>query len=287
MIALALVSFLWAFSFPLIKGSLSGLPSGLVAFIRLALSLLVFLPLIRIRGLSRTTALWLAAIGAVQFGLMYVLYIASYQYLPAHSIVLLTTTTPLFVTLFSDMLTRRFHARFLLSAVLAVGAGLVIRYPDQPLEASLTGVLLLQGSNVAFAFGQVAYVRLSRRGGQWHDAAAFGYLYAGAVLVAALFAFRSGVPVDISLSTHQKLVLLYLGIVASGLCFFLWNFGARQVSSGTLAAMNNLKIPLGVVASLLLLREQTDYPRLLAGIVLMGLALSVNRRRADGVSRGH
>ncbi|MBD3241927.1 MAG: EamA family transporter [Chitinivibrionales bacterium] len=287
MVALTLVSFLWAFSFPLIKGTLTGLPPALVAFVRLLLSLVVFMPLIRVRGFRGATAAALVGIGAVQFGLMYVLYIASYQFLPAHTIVLLTTTTPLFVTLFNDALTRRFHARFMLSALLAVCAGLVIEYPDQPLRASISGVLLLQGSNLAFAFGQVAYVRLSRRHVAWSTTRSFAYLYIGAVVVAALFAFRTGIPADVTFDTRQALTLLYLGIVASGLCFFLWNFGARQVGAGTLAVMNNLKIPLGMIASLLLLGERTDYLRLLAGVGLMGLALFLDRHAPQRVSRRH
>ena len=52
--------------------------------------------------------------------------------------------------------------------------------------------------------------------------------------------------------------------------FFLWNKGARQVNEGTLAVLNNLKMPLGILASLVLLGERTAYVRLLIGLILMG-----------------
>ena len=42
--------------------------------------------------------------------------------------------------------------------------------------------------------------------------------------------------------------------------------------------MNNLKIPIGVIASLLILRETTDYRRLLVGCGLFAAALWVNSR---------
>jgi drug/metabolite transporter (DMT)-like permease len=275
---LILVSAVWAFSFPLIKGTLVGLDASFVSFVRMGLSLVVFLPFLRIRKVAPALRLRLAGIGAVQFGLMYVAYISAYRYLPAHMIVLLTTTTPLFVTLLNDISTRRFHRLFLVSAALAVAAGVVIKYPAQPMSANLAGVALLQVSNLAFAFGQLAYKKLAARHGGWRDRDVFGLLYIGAAAVTAVScAFAADIH-TLRLSGTQSAVLLYLGVVASGLCFFLWNVGSRRVNEGTLAVMNNLKIPLGIVASLMLLHEGTDYARLAAGCTLMLAALWLNRR---------
>jgi len=41
------------------------------------------------------------------------------------------------------------------------------------------------------------------------------------------------------------------------------------VNEGMLAIINNLKIPLGIIASLILLGESTDYLRLVVGFGLM------------------
>ena len=48
-----------------------------------------------------------------------------------------------------------------------------------------------------------------------------------------------GNPEKINLDLTQGAVLLWLGIGASGLGYFLWNKGACEVDSGTLAIMNN------------------------------------------------
>ncbi|MBD3421838.1 MAG: EamA family transporter [Chitinivibrionales bacterium] len=278
MLYLTIVSFIWAFSFVIIKGSLTGLDSNFVSFARLALSLLLFLPLMRLNGIRVRDRLLLVGIGGIQFGLMYVAYIATYQYLPAHVIVLLTTTTPIFVSAVNDIFSRRFHAVFLFSAVLAVLGGAVIRYPAQPLEVNLRGIALLQFSNIAFAFGQVAYVWVMKTVGTASNVRVFGLLYAGAVLVAGTFSLVSTDYDAIQFSGSQVLALAYLGLIASGLCFFLWNKGATKVNAGMLAIMNNLKIPLGIIASLIFLRESTDYLRLLAGCALMAAAVMVNAR---------
>jgi drug/metabolite transporter (DMT)-like permease len=241
---LLLVSFVWAFSFPLIKGYLTGLDPNFVSFARMLLSLLVFLPFLRLRGIEKPMALKLAFTGAVQFGLMYIAYIKSFQFLPAHTIVLLTTTTPLFVTLFNDLHSRKFNVLFFIAASMAFLGGAVIKYPDQPLRASLMGIVLVQISNIAFAFGQLYYKQLSAKSSSWNDRSVFGFLYLGAVLLTALFSVFTTRVSQIQVSAPQVLVLVYLGIIASGICFFLWNKGARFVNEGMLAIINNLKIPL-------------------------------------------
>jgi drug/metabolite transporter (DMT)-like permease len=266
---LILVSIVWAFSFPLIKGYLVSLDPGFVSFVRLALSFLVFLPFLRLRSIEKSLGVKLACIGAVQFGVMYIAYITAFQFLPAHTIVLLTTTTPLFVTLLNDISFRKFNVLFFVAASLAFLGGAVVKYPDQPLRVSLTGILLVQLSNMAFAFGQLYYKKVSAIHDSWSDRSVFGFLYGGAVILTALFSLFTTEFSRIHVSAPQLLVLVYLGIIASGICFFLWNKGARFVNEGMLAIMNNLKIPLGIIASLILLGERTDYARLVLGFGLM------------------
>jgi drug/metabolite transporter (DMT)-like permease len=278
MTLLLLVSFIWAFSFPLIKGNLTGLDPNFVSFARMLLSLAVFAPFVRPAFFPRPTRAALACVGAVQFGLMYVAYIASYQFLPAHMIVLLTTTTPIFVAVFTDLLDRRVRPASLGTAALAVGAGVVIKYPDQPLSANLTGIALIQLSNIAFAIGQIWYRRIAARTPRWNDRRAFALLYMGAVAVTGAFSLATTNYARLSLSPPEWVALAYLGLIASGVCFFFWNKGARSVNESTLAIMNNLKIPLGIVASLILLREPTDLLRLAAGVLLMGAALVITER---------
>jgi drug/metabolite transporter (DMT)-like permease len=275
---LILVSVIWGFSFVLIKGTLGSLDANFVSLVRLLLSFIVFLPLLRLRGLRRADCPQLLVIGGIQFGLMYVAYVASYQYLPAHVVALMTTTTPLFITGINDFRAKRIHKAFFFAALLAVAGGAVIELPHQPLSANLRGIALIQLSNAAFAFGQLAYRGFMRSRPGMKDTSIFGVLYAGAVIVAGAFSLVSTNYQKLNLQAQQVLALLYLGVVASGFCFFWWNIGARRVNEGILAVMNNLKIPVAVFASLLILGEVTDFARLLAGCGLFAAALWVNRR---------
>jgi drug/metabolite transporter (DMT)-like permease len=273
---LIIVSIVWGFSFIIIKGSLASLDSAFVSFVRLFLSLAIFLPFTRISGIGRVEKLQLLLIGGLQFGLMYLAYIASFQLLPAHVVALLTTTTPIIITIVSDLCDRRIHIVSLFAAFLAVAGGAVLQFPNQPLAANIYGIALVQISNAAFAIGQVAYKRWMASKPALRDRNVFGLVYGGAVFVAGIFWLsraRNPFPVQ----PHQWMALLYLGIIASGICFFLWNKGSRTVSEGTLAIMNNMKIPVAVAASLAILGETTGYFRLLTGGALMLAALCVNK----------
>jgi drug/metabolite transporter (DMT)-like permease len=277
MLQLVVVSFVWAFSFGLIKRFLGGVDSTFVTAVRLGLALLVFLPFLRLRGIAVRTAFSLLGIGALQFGLMYLAYIESYRYLRAYEAALFTITTPIFVTLFADALDRTLRPWALAAALLAVAGTAVIAVKSTDLNLTLTGLALVQFSNGAFAVGQVLYRRLRVRHTALRDHQVFALLYAGAfVLAAAAMATRD---ITLQLQTPQLLTLLYLGVLASGGGFFLWNVGATRVSAGTLAVMNNAKVPLGVACALIFFGEHAHLPWLAVSLGVLGAAAWLAQRK--------
>lgn len=275
---LLIASLVWAFSFGLIKKYLGGLDANFVAFVRLALSFLLFLPLLKPRKTSPAMTFRLFMIGMVEFGLMYVFYIQSFSFLAAHQVALFTIFTPLYVAAADDLWRKRFRPLHFWTALLAVAGTAVIVYSAWQNKNLIYGFFLVQASNVCFAAGQVCYRRLLPRRPGWRDRDGFAWLYLGGTAAALLaMLFFSG-PLDLRLDASQLLVLLYLGMLASGLGFFLWNVGATRVEAGTLAVFNNVKIPLAVLVSLLFFGEHADWLRLVVGGGVMALALWLNYR---------
>lgn len=273
MIWLLLVSLAWAFSFGLIKGNLTGVDSNFVAFVRMAFSFLVFLPFIRFKKTGFKLSWKLALTGVFQFGVMYIAYIASFKMLKAYEVALFTIFTPIYVTLINDAIEKRFNPLHLVTAALAVVGTWVVE-SGQPLSGGiLNGFLLVQISNLAFAFGQVYYRKLMSTADGLKDRDVFGILYLGAVMVSGLVTVLFAPLQTIALTGKQIWTLAYLGIFASGICFFFWNLGARQVNAGALAIFNDLKIPLAVAVSLLVFGEQANWVNLLigGGIVVVSL----------------
>lgn len=273
---LLFVSLIWAFSFGLIKGNLANVDSNFVGFARLLIALLIFLPFLKFKKINARLAVKLALTGMLQFGLMYLTYLAAFRTLKAYEVALFTIFTPIFVTLIDDAFSKKFNLLHLVVAIITVVGTWVIERGEIQSPGVITGFLLVQISNLCYAFGQVYYKRLMARSEELKDREVFGYLYLGAVIITAL-ATVILVPVSsITLDGKEIWTLVYLGAVASGISFFLWNIGARKVNAGTLAIFNDLKIPLSIVVSLLVFGEKTDIPALLIGGSIILVALVIN-----------
>ena len=282
MLYLIVVTGLWAFSFSLIGVYLAGqVDPWFAVLMRVGLAALVFLPFLRLTEVSRTLAIKLMAIGAVQLGLMYGFYYHSFLYLTVPEVLLFTVMTPVYITLINDVLERQFHLHFLVSALLAVLGAVAIRY--QGIDGGfITGFLLVQGANLCFAIGQVSYKRVMNQQNQSQALPLkqhhiFGWFFLGAFFVALISYGLFGNASQLPQTSLQWGVLVYLGIVASGLGFFAWNKGATLVDVGTLAVMNNVLIPAGIIVNLALWDRETDLLRLGIGGSIIVLSLWVNR----------
>lgn len=272
------VTVLWAFSFSLIGVYLAGAVDSYFAVLtRVLLAALIFLPLLRFRACRPRTALTLMAIGAVQLGLMYLFYYQSFLLLSVPEVLLFTIFTPVYIALLYDLLEKRFSPWNLFVAVLAVLGAAVIRW-GRPEGDYWLGFLVVQGANLCFALGQVAYKQFMQR---WQPLPArqlFGWFYLGAMLVAAVAWLCLGEP-QYPQTALQWGILLWLGLVASGLGYFLWNKGATLVSAGTLAAMNNALIPAGLLVNLLIWNRDADLLRLVSGGGIIVTAVLINEWR--------
>lgn len=280
MIYLLIASLIWAFSFGLIGKTLAGVPGSFLTCMRLALAACIFLPFLR--RVPARHLLLLLFIGGVQFGLMYICYNDSFTYLQPHEVALFTVFTPVYVTLLHDLKQRKISWSALLAALLAtVGAGVVL-WQSGSRWHSMCGFLLVQGSNICFAAGQLAYRAWARVADRPDDRAVMGWLYLGGMLAALPWALLMGPGWAVPLTKWQVATIVYLGVVASGLGFFLWNAGARRTSAGTLAVCNNLKIPLATGVSLLFFGGKADPVHLLIGMVLFVAATWLSERKRAG-----
>lgn len=273
-----LVTALWAFSFSLIGEVLAGTVDSYFAVLtRVALATVLFLPVLAFRGLPLHHKLALMGLGALQLGLMYVFFYQSFLLLSVPEVLLFTIFTPLYVAVLDDALAGRFAPSHLVAALLAIIGAAVIRL--QPASQFWLGFLVVQGANLCFAAGQVGYRHLSPRLPQDLPArASFGWFYVGALALVLPAWLLFGDHALLPTTGLQWGVLAWLGLVASGLGYFLWNRGATQVDAGTLAVMNNALIPAGLLVNLLVWNRTTDLGRLGLGASILLLALLIGLR---------
>ena len=269
---LTAVTILWAFSFSLIGVYLAGQVDAWFSVVtRVALATLVFLPFLRATHLHRALAVKLMVIGAFQLGLMYCFYYHSFLYLTVPEVLLFTVMTPVYVTLIYDAFKRRFSAWYLVTAILAVLGAAVIKSSAVSPDFML-GFLITQGANLCFAIGQVGYKYvLEQEPNDIPQRTVFGCFYLGALAVALPAFLLFGNPAKLPTTTTQWSILVYLGIVASGGGFFLWNKGATLVNAGALAIMNNALVPAGVLVNLLIWNRDANLGSLtIGGSIILG-----------------
>ncbi|MFU8784204.1 EamA family transporter [Aliidiomarina sp.] len=277
---LIIVTIVWAFSFSLIGEFLArDVDAYIAVFIRMVLALALLLPFLKLRNVTGRNALSLMAIGGVQIGIMYLLLYHAFLYISVAEVLLFTIFTPLYITLLDEwVLNRKPLPRvWWLAAALSVIGAALIRY--QGLSTGfITGFLLIQGANICFALGQVAYKRLpiGDTRAQVHHYALF---FLGATIVSGigmlLFANYQRLPTT---WVHWS-VLIWLGLGASGVGYLAWSIASKRVNIGQLATMNNALIPAGLLVNFLLWGQDVQWGSLAFGGAIILYAVWLTSRR--------
>jgi carboxylate/amino acid/amine transporter len=273
MFYLIFVTIIWSFSFSLIAVYLSGpVDTWFAVVMRVLLAFITFIPFLRFKGVSVKQMLLFMGVGACQLGIMYFFYYNSFLYISVPEVLLFTISTPIYVTIIYDLLQgHQLRFNYLLTAIIAVIGAAIIRY-DHISQDFIIGFLLIQGANIVFALGQVGYKRIIELY-PLPQHQAFAWVYLGAIFVASIGWLLFGNAEKLPTTQLQWVVIIWLGVVASGVCYFLWNLGATKVDSGTLAIMNNLVIPTGILVNVVIWHQSIDWGRFIVGSAVIVLAL--------------
>lgn len=257
----------FSLSFGLIKEQLSTLPSEFVVFYRLLIAFLIFLPFFRkLKAKKHLTAFF---IGMIQFGLMYLLFIKAFKYLQGNEIAILTTTTPVFVAIWSSVFGEKFKPVYIFCILMSViGAGIIV-WHNMTFNMIVKGILLMESCNCSFALGQVLWKKFIDE----NDLNLMSSAYLGAFLFVLPFSLFAVDFTNIVLTKGQIFSILYLAIIPTGVGFWLWNKGAEKVKYSTLAIVNNLKIPLGVLFSIFIFHEKINLLNFSIGSIIIILAI--------------
>ncbi|CAM3187818.1 carboxylate/amino acid/amine transporter [Vibrio diazotrophicus] len=277
MFYLSAVTLLWAFSFSLIGVYLAGqVDSWFSVFMRVALASVVFLPFLKFKQVPKKLIVQLMSIGGIQLGLMYCFYYQSFLLLSVPEVLLFTVFTPIYVTLIYDLLKARFSPWYLVTAAIAVAGAVFIKFAGIN-ENFVIGFFVVQGANLCFAIGQVAYKYvMENQSVELPQRTVFGYFYLGALVVATIAFTLLGNPSKLPTTSLQWGILIYLGVIASGLGYFVWNKGACLVNAGALAIMNNALVPAGLIVNIVIWNRDVDVARLTIGGIIILFSLWVN-----------
>ena len=267
MFNLIIATICFSLSFGLIKSQLAHLPSEFVVFSRLLLASLLFLPFLKSANIKKHLTAFF--VGIIQFGLMYLCFIKAFKYLQGNEVALLTTTTPIFVAIWSTLFGARFKFIYIVCILLSVlGAGIIV-WQNLSFNEICRGVILMETSNCAFALGQVLWKKFINDTSAKYMSSA----YIGASLfVLPLILTNHSFNIISTITMPQILSILYLALIPTGIGFWLWNKGSVSVKYSTLAIMNNLKIPFAVLFSIIIFQEKIDLFNFIIGTAIILLA---------------
>lgn len=269
------ISILWSFSFGIIKYGLAGIDSSFISFARNVIALTFFTSITIYNIKKFSFDLKLVGIGALQFGLMYIFYIESYQYLPAYLIATFTITTPIYVVLASKYLNGNSLNRNGIYAILLVIIGsYLMRFNSLNLKDYMLGFVLIQCANIFFATGQILFKKWNDKNKDKDIVHNFSQLFFGATLITSIFYFL-GSSESAILTQSNLFSLLFLGIISSGIGFLMWNIGATKVSAEKLAIMNNAVIPIAIFNSYLIFGEEINFILFFPGLIFFYLAFKL------------
>jgi len=259
---------LWSFSFGIIKYGLGDVNPILLSFLRNLIAFVFFAFLTIYNYKKFVFDIKLIAIGAVQFGLMYIFYISSYQFLPAYLIATFTITTPIFIMIFSKIIN---HKPFTLNGIYSVlfvitGSYLIRLTVVNPFDYWI-GFILIQFANLFFALGQLLFKEWKSKNKQTDVINNFSQLFFGAVIITFIFnSFYSNSFETIN--SYHIPWLLFLGLISTGLGFLVWNLGSVKVSNERLAVMNNFVIPIAIINSFLFFQEEINFMTFFPAMIL-------------------
>ncbi len=278
MIWLVFASLIWSFSPGFIKGLSTHMDPFVLGVLRMAIAFVASMFFLRERHSVAVAdrRLWFK-VGFIQLGVMYAPYLWSFSFLKAHEAVLFTMTSPIFVAILSMLRSRVWQGRVFNAAVLAMAGGLVVAWKQTESQNLFIGALLVQLSNILFVYGQSLIS--GRPQSSWREYRLtlpfyfFGAFVGSFVCLLLSLPWR-GIP-SVTLQYQDAFVLLWLGVVASGLGFWLWNRGVMLVTAGQLAVATDIKLPISIAVSLIVFGEQADLVRLSIGAGLISYAAYV------------
>jgi len=215
----------------------------------------------------------LAGLGLIGVTLMSGLYHLSLTYLPANVAALVFSCNPVFVILIAPFfLSEKITVRKLIAVGLCL-AGIATLAHDHADGISVTGLLLMLTSIVAFAFYTIFFKKMTPRYGAL-PVTAFASLFGGLPLLFIACA-REGVPLA-AYGAGDWIGIAWLTIFATALAYFLYIYGINHVEAGTGSMAFFLKPFLAALFAWMVLGETLTIPLLIgAALILTGMVVAL------------
>lgn len=282
------VTFLWATSWVLIKlGLQASLPPLTFAGLRYTLAFLCLAPLVflnpvhraTLRALPRATWARLVLLGVVFYALTQGAQFVGLAYLPAATLTLLLSLTPIAVALFGIALTVERPTRSQWGGILLSAAGAAVYFAPLSLPTGqriglAVGLLGLLANAASSLLGR----QINRGGGLAPLLVTTVSMGIGGLLLLVAGGTAQGFG---RLEPTHWFLIAWLAIVSTAGAFTLWNHTLRTLTAVESSVINNTMMPQIALLAWVFLDEPLN-ARQIAGLVLVGVGTLVVQLRRRG-----
>jgi drug/metabolite transporter (DMT)-like permease len=284
------VTFLWSTSFVVVKIGLKDIPALTFAGLRYTLAFVCLLPLaIRsgqvawLRGLSSGWWARLIVLGLVFYSVTQGAVFLSLVYLPAATVSLLLSFTPVFVALLGiSMLGERPTVLQWGGTALCLAGVLVYFYPVFLPRQEVVGLIVVGVGLLANALSMVLGRQVNRSSSLEPLAVTVVSMGFGGVVLLIGGILVQGLP---RLTSLHWAMILWLAVVNSAFAFTLWNRTLRTLSAMESSIINNTMLFQIAVLAWIFLGEGLNRGEVLGMVLAVLGTLAVQMRPATGATQ--
>jgi len=294
---LALISVLvWGMTFLCTKLLLEHFsPVGILIYRFILAYVVLFAVYPRIRFYSLRTEIHLALLGITGVSLYFFTENAALMYSQASNVSLVVATAPVCTALLAHLFTKdeKLARNIVIGAAVALtGISLVVYDGAFHLKISPLGDILALGAACMWAFYSIL---LKKRNPDVHPVVVVRktFLYGVLTALPALAVFPSALEVKGEIGAGEVINMIFLGVVASAVCYFIWNKAIDRIGIVKTSSYIYLIPLIGMLSSVLVLDEKVGIVLGIGAVfILLGVYISENgftlpwngKRRGDNRS---
>lgn len=272
---------LWGLSAPLVKQLVDTLPACTLAAMRLAIALVVLLPVLAIQGLRPRIGWTSVLLGLTGVAASQVLQNAGMAQMPAGpaTVVLLAGTVVLTTVLGWAVLGERCSMPVMLAMVgCGIGVALVaVASGGGALAFPIEGMVLILGSAGAWAI----YAVIGRRA-QNENAieVTAGALLVGLITLLPLSIYERPAASVLSMGQSELVALLVLGALVTAGSYLCFGYGIQRMPANEASVLCSVEPAFGLVFAWLLLHEGISMQKAIGAAVIVASCVIVARGEA-------
>jgi drug/metabolite transporter (DMT)-like permease len=284
MLLLLLTMAVWGSTFVVTKGLIDLWPPFTLALVRVGIGTLVLMPLAIARHQRGSHLPWgtIWCMGALGVTLYYLTFNLSMVYVSASQGALVQASIPAMTALVAVVwLRERASAMRWLGIALSIGGVLIVFSGNgsEPGQSPLLGNSLMFASVVCWAL----YTALAKRAASFEPLVITVCVMGTGTLLLLPFSAYEIMQAGLEpLPPKGWLGVLYLGTVASGLAYALYNASLRHLDASAVGVYTNLIPVVGVLTGIVFLGEPMSMRAIVGGaIVMLGVWITSRSERPD------